>query len=234
VTGTDTGVGKTLVGATLARALRRRGRDIGVYKPLQSGGIRRGGVLVATDAQILRDAAGIDDPIDQIAPHRFEEELAPIALLERQGRELSLSGILAGYTRLCEQHDRVLVEGVGGLAVPLFGTVTTVELVRQLGLPLLVVARAGLGTVNHTLLTLSHAERAGLEVLGVVFTRTAAVPDGSEATNPELIARFGGAVRQLGVLPYAAALQDGAVPTAAVLDELAAHIDVAALDRLLG
>ena len=191
VTGTDTEVGKTAVAAALAHAFRRRGLSVGVMKPVATGCARRGGRLVSEDAERLRRAAGASDPHDLICPYRFEDPVAPLAALRSGGPPISLDRIEKSFCALAARHDLMLVEGIGGLLVPLDGRHTVADLARRLGLPVLVVARAGLGTINHTLLTIEAARSGGLDLLGVVFNRRGGKPSLAERTNPAIVRRLG-------------------------------------------
>ena len=171
VTGTDTGVGKTFVSLALLEAFRARGLRTGAMKPCETGCEERGGVLVPADAVLLRDAAGAHQPLEEVCPSRFRLPMAPAEAAAVEGGGFSIDNAVKRFQFIRERHDLTLVEGAGGLLVPFEGTQTTVDLVRSLELPLLVVARAGLGTINHTCLTVACARAAGLQVLGVVFTR---------------------------------------------------------------
>ncbi|HYE98961.1 MAG TPA: dethiobiotin synthase [Planctomycetota bacterium] len=166
ITGTDTGVGKTWVTAGLAAALRRRQVDVGVFKPVASGA--RG---VSDDTLLLKAAAGVDDPPDLITPQLFRDPLAPSVAARREGRSVDLRAVDRAWARLRSTHDVVLVEGVGGLLVPLRPRWPVAALVRRLKLPLVVVTRPHLGTINHTVLTVRAAEAFGLRVLGLVLNR---------------------------------------------------------------
>lgn len=207
ITGTDTGVGKTIVTAAVTRALRAQGRRVEVAKPVASG--------ISTDTELLRDAAGL--PADQgheqrITPWRFGAEAAPPVAARLEGKSLSFDAIRAAVER-CRNPDGVLlVEGVGGLLCPLTDTTTVADLVAALALPLVVVARRSLGTLNHTLLTVEAAQRRGLDVVGVVVSETVPVADVAGRTNvEELTARLN--VPILAVVPHT---REVAVATAAV------------------
>jgi dethiobiotin synthetase len=201
VTGTDTGVGKTAVTAALAGALRRRGIDAGVMKPIQTGAIRSSGGLIAPDARFLAAAAGVIDPPDLICPCRLETPLAPAVAAKLEDREVSLASVLAAYHELLDRHGFLLVEGAGGICVPISGTYLMSDLARDMGLPLLVVARPSLGTINHSVLTAHFARAAGLEVLGVVIGNYPKVPDLAERTSPVEIERLTG-VPVLGIFNH--------------------------------
>lgn len=166
VTGTDTGVGKTLVARALITALRGRGIDVGVLKPIETGVGAEG----AADALALRTAAGVDDPLSDVCPQQFALPAAPTVAAASEGRSVDLGAIDTAFARVCAAHDFVLVEGAGGLLVPATEDCTMADLARRFGLPLVIVARAALGTINHTQLTLEAAAARGLRVLGVVIS----------------------------------------------------------------
>jgi dethiobiotin synthetase len=189
VTGTDTGVGKSVVTAAVALALRARGVDVGVVKPVQTG---------EGDAAVLKALAELPERLDEIALHSFTAPLAPLVAARLEGRKLELDTVAQQVRRLAERHEVTIVEGAGGLLVPVGPGWTIADLAATLGLPLLVVARAGLGTVNHTLLTVGEARRRGLDVAGVVLN---GLGDESTATNAELIKTFGD-VRVLDRIPW--------------------------------
>jgi dethiobiotin synthetase len=166
VTGTDTGVGKTVVACALAEQLRARGVDVGVMKPIETGVGAQGPL----DAIALAEAAGVDDPIERICPIRLELPAAPDVAAEAEGRALELGLVRAAFDALRARHELLLVEGAGGLLVPITAERSMAELARELGLPLLVVTRGRLGTVNHTRLTLEAAAARALPVAGVVIS----------------------------------------------------------------
>ena len=166
VTGTDTGVGKTLVACAVVRALRARAVDVGVMKPVETG-VGDAGPL---DALALQRAAATPDPVELICPQRFALPAAPSAAARDAERTVDLAAIRDAYAEIRNRHDTVIVEGAGGLLVPVSEELDMAGLAGELGLPLLVVARASLGTINHTLLTLEVAQKRGLEVAGVVIS----------------------------------------------------------------
>ena len=198
VTGTDTGVGKTAITGALARALRERGLSVGVAKPVQSGALADD---PSGDAMLLREAADVDDPPDEICPYAFRAPLAPLVAARLEGRVVEPAIVLDALGALATRHDLLLVEGAGGLLVPVGEDWTIADLAAWTGLPLLIVARAGLGTVNHTLLTLSAARQRGLEPVGVVLNGVGPDTDESWRTNSELIAGFGD-VPVIGIVPW--------------------------------
>ncbi len=193
VTGTDTGVGKTYVGAMIARALASAGYRVGVYKPAASGCRRVRGNLVSDDAVALWEAAGRPGPLDRVCPQRFSASLAPHLAAREEGKRLDPELLRRGLEYWRRRSDVILVEGSGGLMSPLGDDEYVADLACEFGLPLVVVARNSLGTINQTLQTLIAAAtfRDGLEVAGIVLNHP--VPPGDDpsiATNrQELAAR---------------------------------------------
>jgi dethiobiotin synthetase len=200
-TGTDTGVGKTLIAGAIAKALTDAGKRVGVMKPLESGCRRADGQLVAEDALFLKKMSGTADDLALICPYALARPLAPGIAAEKEQVAISLETIATAFARIAARHDLVLVEGAGGLMVPVTQEHLTIDLIRLLGLPLIIVARTALGTINHTLLTVKQAQQEGLAVRGVILNKTSPEPDESEETNPGVIERFSN-VRLLGVVPY--------------------------------
>lgn len=195
ITGTDTEVGKTYVGAVVARALVAAGRRVGVYKPAASGCWARGEELVSDDALLLWQAAGRPGDLDRVCPQRFEAPLAPHLAAREEGRELDAALLRSGVDYWRGRSDVILVEGAGGLLTPLGDREFVADLAADLGFPLIVVARNALGTINHTLLTLHAAAtfRRPLAVAGVVLNRPAPPSDdpSTETNRRELALRAG-------------------------------------------
>jgi dethiobiotin synthetase len=188
ITGTDTDVGKTVIAAGLTAALRRRGVQAVYFKPIQSGCPAETGELVPTDARFARELAGLDEPLRLLCPIALRLPLAPGVASAREGVAVDLSRMAAALWELSWRYEFFVVEGAGGLFVPLIDTSFLVlDLIRWLKLPLLVVARAGLGTINHTALTVMAAREQGVEVAGIVLNRASQTPGLAEQTNPEVI-----------------------------------------------
>lgn len=200
ITGTDTGVGKTIVAATLALVLRMKGVRVGVMKPVTSGCREEEGRLVSDDAELLCTAAGIACS-DDTAPYLLREPLAPAEAAKRDGVRIDFSRIKECYERLAAAYDVVIVEGAGGLMVPLAGGLLVADLARELALPLVVVARPGLGTINHTVLTCLCARQVGLEVAGVIINDYPEQPGLAEQSAPHQIGALCGAP-VLGLWPH--------------------------------
>jgi dethiobiotin synthetase len=194
VTGTDTGVGKTWIAGGLTAGLRRQGRRAGYFKPIQSGCPEEGGRLIPTDARWAAALAGLPDPLELLTPITLGLPLAPGVAGDLERATVDLEKVAAALKELARRYDFLVVEGAGGLYVPLIGTrFLVLDLVRWLHLPLLVVARAGLGTINHIALTVMAARQARIEVAGVVLNRYPTHPELAEKTNPEVIEALTGA-----------------------------------------
>jgi dethiobiotin synthetase len=196
VTGTDTGVGKTLVSLALIAAFRKTGLKVGAMKPIETG-VGEAGPL---DAIALRDAAGSTDPLATICPQQFALPAAPNAAADAEDREVDLAAIDAAYETLAKGRDLMVVEGAGGLLVPIRDDWTMAELARRLDLPLLVVARARLGTINHTALTLEVAASKALPVLGVIISHAGGPISAADACNLLALKKFLGN-RLVGEIP---------------------------------
>jgi dethiobiotin synthetase len=187
VTGTGTEVGKTVVAAVIARGLAARGKKAGVFKPAVTGLDDPG----EPDHALLRRASGSAQSDDEIAPYRFGPPASPHLAARLADRPIDPAVLLSAARSA--GHGRPLVcEGVGGLMVPLTGRYLVRDLARDLELPLVVAAPPGLGTINHTLLTLEAARAVGLEVRGVVMTPWPERPGEIERSNREAVAALGG------------------------------------------
>ncbi len=171
VTGTDTGVGKTLVSCALVRRLAQTGRSVGVMKPVETGVLPD--QLSESDAGRLLAAAGTCDGIEEVSPYRFPLPLAPLAAASAQGRVIEIQEILGRYERLAARYACVVVEGAGGLLVPMAKDWDLRDLIGRIGLPVVLVGRAGLGGINHALLTLEGLRQRHCAVMAVVMNETA-------------------------------------------------------------
>jgi dethiobiotin synthetase len=187
VTGTGTGVGKTIVSAALLAAMRAAGERVRAHKPVLTGLAEPAGRW-PPDHELLALAAGARP--EEVAPLRFAPPVSPHLAAELAGAPIDPVELVA-RARAASDGDTLIVEGVGGLLVPLTPDFTVRDLARDLGLPTIVAASPGLGTINHTLLTLEAARSAGLEVAAVVLTPWPSEPSAMERSNRETIARAG-------------------------------------------
>jgi len=186
ITGTDTGVGKTLVAAALARFLANRGLRVGVCKPVESGVADP--AMLGADGRFLKWASGSNDSDDQITPYRLAPALSPDQAAQREGVRIDFNKISETVDSVRRKSDFTLVEGAGGLMVPLAGGMLLADLVRELRFPLLVVARTRLGTINHTLLTTYAARSMELPTAGIILTGMPDDPDQAQQNAPHAIA----------------------------------------------
>ena len=192
ITGTDTGVGKTVIAGAIADWFRRHGYRVAVCKPVATGCVKRREGLISEDAEFLAACADASHPLDLICPQRYAEPLAPAIAAERAGRPLDWSAINQALQIMSADADVLIVEGVGGILVPLDQNYTVLDLAMRLNLPTVVVGRAALGTINHTLLTVSALRGADIPVAGVIINRYPTdTPEAAEETNPDAIERWG-------------------------------------------
>jgi len=183
VTATDTGVGKTVVTAALIRAMRARGFSAGGLKPFATGCAERGGVLVSDDAEIIREACEFELPREVVSPVRYAEPLAPAVAARAAGVPVDVRSALDAFANVCGRYDFVIVEGIGGLAVPVTDDMTVADFAARCGLELVVVARRTLGTLNHTALTVEYARSKGLAVRGIILAGDSGAEDDISVTS---------------------------------------------------
>jgi dethiobiotin synthetase len=195
VTATDTGVGKTVAAAALIRSLRLAGIKAGGMKPFETGLALEAGELVSADGAFLRRAAEMDDSMELVTPQRFETPLSPYVASAREGAPVCLDSVFNAYERLSRKYEFMVVEGAGGILVPILrrqGDDTSVyymiDLIRDLKLAAVVVVRPLLGTINHTLLTVSRLLDEGVSVAGIIVSHSEP-PQGSvaEETNVQAL-----------------------------------------------
>ena len=202
ITGTDTGVGKTYVARGIARTLTRDGIDVGVMKPVETGCRRRSGQLIPADAISLMKATGVRDSLGLVNPYRFSKPLAPSTAAELAGKYVDPAKIISSFLRISKRHDFTIVEGAGGIMVPLSGKYLYLDLAAALRLPVVIVARTSLGTINHTLLTISALKKQRLQIAGVVMNYAKDWKKGlAEKTSMSVIEKLSGE-RLLGIVRY--------------------------------
>jgi dethiobiotin synthetase len=193
ITATDTGVGKTVATLCLGTLLEAQGYDVGVMKPVQCAG---------RDAQFLKKVLGIKDDLKLINPFYAPEPLSPHLAFRRLGIKFDKKRAQDCLKELQARHDIVLIEGAGGLMVPLTNRYYNADLIADLKAQVIIVARLGLGTINHTLLTINEVKRRGMAIKGLIFCQTTSEPKNlPQSTNPQEIAKLSG-VRVLGIIPY--------------------------------
>ena len=189
VTGTGTEVGKSVVAAAIARTASSEGASVAVFKPAVSG-LDEGG---ESDHALLRRASGSSQSDEEIAPYRYGPPVSPHLAAALAGEAIDPGRLRAAAAAAAEGADVLVCEGVGGLLVPLTGEGYLVrDLAADLGYPVIVVASPGLGTINHTLLTIEAARTGGLDVAAVVLNPWPAEPGPMERSNRETIAALAG------------------------------------------
>jgi adenosylmethionine-8-amino-7-oxononanoate transaminase/dethiobiotin synthase len=197
ITATDTGVGKTYTSLILATLLKEAGFDVGIMKPVQCAG---------NDAHFLKSSLRLKDKLSLINPYYLKYPLAPQVAFSLSGQHFDKEKILKVFEQLKKRHQILLVEGAGGFFVPLSRDYLVSDLIADLDIPVIVVSRPGLGTINHTLLTLKQLQAQASRVLGVIFNQTSLNKMGlAEQTNPSIIEKLG-ATKILGQIPYLARL----------------------------
>ncbi len=194
ITGTGTEIGKTVIAGGFAASLKQSGTNVGVMKPISSGD--------TADARFLKHAAQIDDELSLINPIYLRHPLAPSVAARIEEKDIDLSHIETAFAALQRRYDFVIVEGVGGIAVPIRDDFLVAHLINKLQLPILIVAQVGLGTLNHTLLTVGCARQFNIQIAGIVLNGLRPEVAGlAEATNPLEIERLTD-VPVIGVVPY--------------------------------
>lgn len=231
ITGTDTGVGKTVVTAALAATLIRFGHDVGVMKPVETG--VRPSKPASADAARLKAIVDSEETLGAICPYRFELPVAPVAASHAERRSIDLGVIRQVYRLLASRYDYTVVEGVGGVRVPLTAKADVMDLAKILKLPVVVVGRAGLGGINHALLTVEALQRRKVPIVALVLNRTQPVRSAEmrlqERTTIEALRKRTG-VPVLGPLGYDPTLGKGFRRAVARITRTAA---MAALARLV-
>jgi dethiobiotin synthetase len=211
ITGTDTGVGKTVVACGLAAAFKKSGFKVGVMKPAESGCQNVKGHLVPQDATNLKMAAGSNQPIERICPYRLGVPAAPSVAAAKSGVRIQPEFLVRLCHDMGRMHDLMIVEGAGGLMVPLVSTYTYADLARQLGLGVIVVVGNRLGAINHAILTIEHASCLGLNVCGYILNELESERTPATTTNAATLQELT-RVKCLGKIPFIAPDAEGTVP----------------------
>ena len=222
ITGTGTEIGKTVVAGGLAATLINDGVHVGVMKPISSGGV--------ADAHFLKHAAQVNDPLTLINPIQLQHPLAPSVAAKLEDIVIDISVINTAYDQLREKYEFLIVEGVGGIAVPITDEMLVVQLIQKLNLPVLIVAHTGLGAINHTILTVEYAKQHSIKIVGIVLNQPQPNTLGlAEQTNPSEIERIT-QIPIIGVLPYDERLNSPNPDVTFLAEHFQFHVD---LDKLL-
>lgn len=220
ITGTDTGVGKTIITSGIAAVFKEKQINIGVYKPLLSGISREN---PESDTHLLKEASETSLTHEEITPFVYKDPLAPYVAGKQEERSIYLKDVLQHWDRIKGKHHYFLVEGAGGISVPLGPDFLVSDLITALDLPAIIVTRPNLGTINHTFLTVKYAESLGIKIAGIIINGKNSGFDLAEETNPEVIAKQCG-VPILGVTPKLEELNKEAVK-----EMIKEHIDLSKL-----
>ncbi len=183
VTGTDTGVGKTFVSCIIAEGLRQEGIDVGVIKPVETGCRGRKNSLVPSDGTLLKRASSADDPLELIVPYRFRAPLAPFMAAELEKRKISISKIKRSCIKIGKKHDLTIIEGAGGLLVPITKSYSFLNLAKELKVPVIIVALNKLGVINHLFLTLNCLKQNRITPLCVILNNASRRRNIAQRTN---------------------------------------------------
>ena len=229
ITATDTEVGKTVVSAGIAGALKSKGLNVGVMKPVATGVIKTKAGLRSNDVGFLMKSIESRDDPELVNPIRFELPLAPLSVLMISKIDISLdkikTKIKSAFVKLCSRHDFVVVEGIGGILVPIKQDYLVADMIKDLNLPVVVVARPGLGTINHTLLTIRAAQNNNIEVKGFIINKMDEQKTGdAEKTNPLIIQKLSRRPL-LGILPFDPAVKADPLVMGNIIDSTLKHIE---------
>lgn len=208
ITGTDTGVGKTVVAAAVAYSIAATGKSVAVMKPVQTGTV----LAHTLDVQFVLRVLGREAPLEEVCPYTYQAPLSPFVASQLVGEEIRVERIISAMQALRSGHDFLVAEGAGGLLVPITRGYFIADLAKEMGLPLVVVSRPGLGMLNHTLLTLECARARGLEVAGIVINGFPQSPGLAERTNPKALSLHTD-IPIIGVIPHddSICVEDGRV-----------------------
>ncbi len=203
ITGTDTDVGKTVATAALGLLFQAKKKKVAVVKPVGTGGIDIEGRLYSEDAIFLKKTLNLDLPLELMSPICLKHPLSPKTAADHEKKQIDLAAINIALQKVKDtKPDVTLIEGVGGVLVPLRHDYLVIDLIKALKRPVIIVARTGLGTINHTLLTTSLLKQEKVPIAGIIFNHNHPGEKGiSEKTNPKEVERLSG-LKILGELPY--------------------------------
>jgi dethiobiotin synthetase len=202
ITGTSTGVGKTLVAAGLAWALRKRRIDVGVMKPFATANRVFSTKYRSRDTAILAEASAAKDPDYSLNPFFYSIAASPLVASElKQGAPVNIKKAVQSLKKLGKEHDFLIAEGIGGIMVPLTENESVADFAKRVDLPVIIVATTKLGTLNHTLLTVMACEKFGLKIEGIILNKISKKPKIVEKKTVEVIERLTH-LKVLAVLPF--------------------------------
>jgi dethiobiotin synthetase len=199
VTGTDTGVGKTFISCIIAKALKKEGVNVGVMKPIETGCKKRKDFLLPSDGISLKKSADVKDPLDLIVPYRFRAPLAPFMAAELEGKKINILKIKKSCIKISANHDFIIIEGAGGLLVPITKSYTYMDLTKDLNLPVIIVAANKLGVINHLMLTLTCLKQNGITPLCVILNNIEHKKNLAQKTNLSALQKL---LKNLSILEF--------------------------------
>ncbi|HJU13846.1 MAG TPA: dethiobiotin synthase [Candidatus Nitrosotalea sp.] len=200
ITGTDTGVGKTMMTASIAFLLRKRGIDVGVMKPIASGGERKGR-FKSEDVEMLHDASGVEDSESTINPVFLPIPASPYDASKALGVGIDTSVVFEKFEHLTKSHQMLLVEGIGGIMVPITRDYFVADMIKQMGLEAIIVTRSTIGTINHTVMTVETCKRYGIPIKGLIINYFDEKGGPAERNAPSTLHEITG-LHILGVVPF--------------------------------
>ncbi|GBE00215.1 ATP-dependent dethiobiotin synthetase BioD 1 [bacterium BMS3Abin07] len=214
ITATDTSVGKTIISAAMVRALNYLGYRTAAMKPIETGCNKIDDMLMPQDGLFLKNVSGMDENISDITPCTYENPLSPLAAGEIEGRTVDLAAILDAYNELTKRYDAIVVEGIGGISVPVTKDYFVSDLALQMGLPLIIVARPTLGTINHTLLTVHYAVAKGMEIAGIILNYSSEPEGGVDEDTDRKTLESVTDIPIIGVFPHLADFEEETIDRA--------------------
>jgi dethiobiotin synthetase len=229
VTGTDTGIGKTVISSAISAFFSlRKQMNVGVMKPFECGLSKTDKDLLPWDAICLREASGSNDDLNIISPYTLEAPVAPEVAATLEHVNIDIGMVDKIFQSLKKSHDLLVIEGAGGVLVPIRENFFFVDLIQRWNVPTLVVSRLGLGTINHTLLTVHLLKERGIKVLGVILNNTDGLGNLPAQTNPDILRKYLD-TPVLGIFPHVKDLLKGNVDREQLADILAKNINTDAL-----
>jgi dethiobiotin synthetase len=202
ITGTDTDIGKTVVTACLTTLFKSQDMDVGVMKPIETGVDPACSSSANSDAKFLMESSSSTDAEEEVCPYRLKTPASPYQAAQIAGIQIQPSTIIEKFKVLRSRHRIMMVEGIGGILVPITYKYSVADLALEIGLPLIIVSRLRVGTLNHTLLTINAAQQYGLKIKGIILNQhEAGGLNDVEIKQGELLEEFSG-IPILGICPY--------------------------------
>jgi dethiobiotin synthetase len=227
ITGTDTGVGKTTIAAGIAWVLKKRGIDVGVMKPFATADRKFSTKYRSHDTALLATAAGANEPDKMLNPFFFPMAASPLMAYREIGRHsVNIGRAISALKKLAKNHQFLIVEGIGGIMVPLTNKESVASFIMKIDLPVVIVSQPMLGTLNHTLLTVMACRHFGLNLKGIIINKMPKKPTVIERKTPRIIEKLS-SVKVIGVVPKVSTAKSACMGR--ILDE---SLDISSLVSL--